>query len=49
MGAGVHLELRRFGFSLGYEFDYAPAIQNLAGDTHASGGHRLSTGVSYAY
>ena len=48
-GAGVHLDLRHFGFSLGYEFDYAPAIENLAGDTHASGGHRLSTGVSYAY
>ena len=24
-------------------------IDNLAGDTHASGGHRLSAGVSYAY
>jgi hypothetical protein len=24
-------------------------IDNLAGDTHASGGHRLSAGISYAY
>ena len=37
------------GFTLGYEFDHAPVIDNLTGDTHASGGHRLSTGVSYAY
>ena len=49
MGAGLMLELRRVGVTLGYEFDYAPVIDNLAGDTHASGGHRLSAGVSYAY
>lgn len=50
MGAGLYLDGNRgIGFSLGYEFDYAPVIDNLAGDTHASGGHRLSAGVSYAY
>jgi hypothetical protein len=49
MGAGLHIEGNRLGFSLGYEFDYAPVIDNLTGDTHASGGHRLSAGVSYAY
>jgi hypothetical protein len=49
LGAGVQLDLRHVGFSLGYQFDYAPVIENLAGDTHASGGHRLSAGVSYAY
>jgi len=50
MGAGLRVEGNRgIGFSLGYEFDYAPVIQNLTGDTHASGGHRLSAGMSYAY
>lgn len=50
MGAGLHIDGNRgIGFSLGYEFDYAPVIDNLAGDTHASGGHRLSLGASYAY
>jgi hypothetical protein len=49
LGAGLQLELRHVGFTLGYQFDSAPVIDNLAGDTHASGGHRLTTGVSYAY
>jgi hypothetical protein len=50
MGGGVHVDGNRgIGFSLGYQFDYAPAIDNLIGDTHASGGHRLTAGVSYAY
>ena len=37
------------GIALGYEFDYAPVIENLTGDTHASGGHRLSMSVSYSF
>lgn len=50
MGGGLYVEGDRgIGFTLGYEFDYAPVIDNLTGDTHASGGHRLSVGVSYAY
>ncbi|HET7504577.1 MAG TPA: caspase family protein [Kofleriaceae bacterium] len=50
MGGGLFVQGDRgIGFSLGYEFDYAPVIENLAGDTHASGGHRVSAGVSYAY
>ncbi|HEU4730800.1 MAG TPA: caspase family protein [Kofleriaceae bacterium] len=50
MGGGLFVQGDRgIGFSLGYEFDYAPVIENLAGDTHASGGHRLTAGVSYAY
>ncbi|HEX2689154.1 MAG TPA: caspase family protein [Kofleriaceae bacterium] len=50
MGGGFCLESRRgIGFSLGYQFDYAPVIDNLTGDTHGSGGHRLSAGISYAY
>jgi hypothetical protein len=49
-GAGLYLEGNRgVGFSLGYELDYAPVIDNLTGDTHASGGHRISGGVSYAF
>lgn len=50
LGGGLHVEGNRgLGFSLGYQFDYAPVIDNLTGETHASGGHRLSAGVSYAY
>ncbi|TMQ04933.1 MAG: caspase family protein [Deltaproteobacteria bacterium] len=50
MGAGLQVhDDHAMGFSLGYEFDYAPVIDNLTGDTHASGGHRLTAGVSYAY
>lgn len=50
LGAGLHVEANRgIGFSLGYAFDYAPVMDNLIGDVHASGGHRLSTGVSYSY
>jgi len=50
MGGGLHIDGNRgIGFSLGYQFDYAPVIDNLTGDTHASGGHRLSAGLSYAY
>jgi hypothetical protein len=50
MGGGLYVNANRgLGFSLGYEFDYAPVIHNLTGDTHASGGHRLTTGLSYAY
>jgi len=49
MGAGLRLDGARVGGSLGYQFDYAPVIHNLTGDTHASGGHRLTVGVSCAY
>jgi hypothetical protein len=49
-GGGVYVKANRgIGFSCGYEFDYAPVIDNLAGDTHASGGHRFATGLAYAY
>jgi hypothetical protein len=50
MGGGLHIEGNRgLGFSLGYEYDYAPLIENLERETHASGGHRLSAGISYAH
>jgi hypothetical protein len=37
------------GVSLGYQFEYARVIDNLIGDTHASGGHRASAAVSFNY
>jgi hypothetical protein len=49
LGAGLHVFGRHIGASAGYEFDYAPIIDNLTGDTHASGGHRLTAAVSYTY
>ena len=49
-GAGVQVDTRAgVGLSLGYQLDYAPLLENTMGETHASGGHRLSAGVSYAY
>lgn len=35
--------------TIGYELVYAPAITNNTGDTHASGGHRLSVGIGYDF
>lgn len=52
VAAGLHGEspyLPGFGLSAGYELDYAPVIDNLTGDTHASGGHRFTFGMSYSY
>ena len=37
------------GFSLGYQLEYARVIDNLIGDTHASGGHRVAAAVSFSY
>jgi hypothetical protein len=49
-GAGASLAITHsLGVALGYQFDYAPVIENLTGDTHASGGHRLALTASYAY
>ena len=30
-------------------FEYAPAVKNLIGDTHAMGGHRLGIALSYSF
>jgi hypothetical protein len=52
MGAGLHFDSGspgRLGVSMGYQFDYAPVIDNLIGDTHASGGHRFIAGLSYSF
>jgi hypothetical protein len=50
LGGGLRIEGNRgVGFAFGYQYDHAPVIDNLTGDTHASGGHRLTASVSYAY
>ncbi|HTR54872.1 MAG TPA: caspase family protein [Kofleriaceae bacterium] len=54
VGCGLHMRgwlglLPGAGMSLGYEYDYAPVIKNLLGDTHASGGHRLTLGLTYEF
>lgn len=52
VAAGLHSEspyITGLGMSLGYELDYARAIANDIGDTHASGGHRVTLGISYSY
>jgi Caspase domain len=38
-----------FGLELGYQLEYAPIIDNLIGDTHASGGHRATAALSFSY
>ena len=35
--------------AFGYQFEYAPVIKNLIGDTHAVGGHRLGIALSYSF
>ncbi len=51
-GAGLHVESPRlvgFGLSMGYAYDYAPVIKDLIGNTHASGGHRLTMALTYGF
>jgi hypothetical protein len=59
-GAGLHFGspgvwkrlpdfIMPLSMTLGYELVYAPAITNNAGDTHASGGHRLTLGIGYDF
>ena len=59
-GAGLHFGspgyyrrvpsfLMPTSMTVGYELVYAPAISNNTGDTHASGGHRLSVGIGYDF
>ena len=59
-GAGFHLGypgtwkripdfMMPLSMTLGYELVYAPAISNNAGDTHASGGHRITLGLGYDF
>ena len=50
LGAGLRVDTPGgLGVALGYQFDYAPVIDNLIGDTHASGGHRLTLGLAYSF
>jgi hypothetical protein len=49
---GVRLEnlfVTGLGIAAGYELQYHPTIENLTGDTHAGGGHRVSLGLSYSF
>ncbi|CAN5859999.1 hypothetical protein BH11MYX2_BH11MYX2_19630 [soil metagenome] len=52
LGAGMKFEsslLGGLGFTFGYQFQFLHAIDNLDGDTHASGGHRFTLGMFYAF
>lgn len=49
-GAGLKFDARfGLGFTMGYQFDYQRAVNNLIGDTHASGGHRVALGLAWSY
>ena len=52
VGAGFHFEPRIFrgvGASVGWQYDYAPDIKDLIGDTHAAGGIRASWSLTYGF
>lgn len=52
VGAGFHLDspiVPGLGMTAGYELDYMPAISDLIGNTHASGGHRITVALTYGY
>ncbi|MFN0249365.1 MAG: caspase domain-containing protein [Kofleriaceae bacterium] len=50
MGGGFAFDMRfGLGLTMGYQFDYLRAVNNLIGDTHASGGHRVSLGLAWSY
>jgi hypothetical protein len=49
LGTGLKLDARvGLGFTIGYQLDYQRAVNNLVGDTHASGGHRFAFGLSWS-
>jgi len=50
VGAGVRIDTPSgVGIALGYQLDYAPVMANAIGDTHASGGNRISLGFAYSF
>ena len=49
VGTGILFGGNGLGISVGYQFEYAPTIKNLIGDTHAMGGHRAALAVSYSF
>ena len=52
IGGSLHGEspnLHGVGMSFGYAYVYAPIIDDLIGNTHASGGHRVSFSLSYSF
>lgn len=49
-GAGLALDLHfGLGLTLGYQLDYQRAVDNLIGDTHTGGGHRVALGLAWSY
>ncbi len=46
-GAGFYFDIDRWdsGVMLGYEYEYAPVIKDLIGDTHDSGGSRIGVAI----
>jgi Caspase domain/Outer membrane protein beta-barrel domain len=43
-GGGIYIDVAPWscGMMFGYDYEYAPVIKDLIGDTHATGGNRLS-------
>ena len=50
IAAGIHLNFPGgFGLDNGYEYDAASAIKDLIGNTHISGGHRVTFALTYGF
>ena len=49
-GAGLYIDLIwGMGVLAGYEYDYAPVVKDLIGNTHAVGGNRITAALSLAF
>ena len=49
-GAGVYIDLIwGIGVLAGYEYDYAPVVKDLIGNTHAVGGDRATAALSVSF
>ncbi len=51
-GAGFHFEPRSFhgvGASVGWQYDYAPVVKDLIGNTHDAGGVRATWALTYGF
>ena len=49
-GVGLYMDFSAgFGLLAGYEYDYAPVVRDLIGDTHAVGGHRATAAFGFHF
>lgn len=52
IGGGLHVDspiIDGLGLNIGYALDFAPVIEDLIGNTHDAGGHRLAGAFTYGF